>query len=285
MRPSISSQRRRLRAFTSIALALLGMSIAAHAARAQNRTVTAPPASVVRWIGGGTSECRFAGATFAPREDTCFLAIDLLAEGTLEALRVRAGREERLRVVVGDYPYEVQRLTIRDQGYVELSAADAARADRESARIAKLWSRGGPVLDAPPLSAPLERLPAGGRFGAKRILNGEPRSPHTGADYVAAQGTPVLAPADGIVALAEEHFFAGNSIFLDHGDGLISMVFHLHEIFVVPGQRVTRGAVIGTVGSTGRSTGAHLHFGLRWHGARIDPRPLLGKVEALVAAE
>ena len=101
-----------------------------------------------------------------------------------------------------------------------------------------------------------------------------PRSPHTGADYAANQGTPVLAAEAGTVRLAEEHFFSGNSIFIDHGDGLVSMYFHMHELFVSPGDRVTRGAVIGTVGSTGRSTGPHLHFGLRWRGARIDPRPL-----------
>ncbi|MEM1250263.1 MAG: M23 family metallopeptidase, partial [Acidobacteriota bacterium] len=126
-----------------------------------------------------------------------------------------------------------------------------------------------------PLAQPLERLPRGGRFGARRIINGEPRSPHTGADYAANQGTPVLAAADGVVRLAEEHFFGGNSVFLDHGDGLITMYLHLHEIFVDPGESVTRGSVIGTVGSTGRSTGPHLHFGIRWRGARVDPAFLL----------
>ena len=84
-----------------------------------------------------------------------------------------------------------------------------------------------------------------------------------------------------MVGLAEEHFFSGRSIFVDHGNGLVSMYFHLDEIFVRPGQQVTRGAVIGTVGSSGRSTGPHLHFGLRWLGARIDPQQLLGSPEAL----
>ncbi|HVS16088.1 MAG TPA: M23 family metallopeptidase, partial [Thermoanaerobaculia bacterium] len=98
-------------------------------------------------------------------------------------------------------------------------------------------------------------------------------------------GTPVLAAGDGVVALADELFFSGNSIFLDHGDGLVTMYFHLHEVFVAPGESVTRGAVIGTVGSTGRSTGPHLHFGARWRGARVDPALLLGAVERYPRAE
>lgn len=277
---SVSAVRSRLvllHLAVALAWTLLGTALVA-----QTRTVTARPGSVLRWVGEGTTECRFDGTTFKPREDTCYLPIDLLAEGQLEAVRVRDGREERLEIAVGDYPYAVQRLTV-DDSYVDLSAQDAARAEREAAQIAKLWDRAGPALDSPPLSAPLEHLPAGGRFGSRRIFNGQPRNPHTGSDFAADRGTPVLAPADGVVALSGAFFFSGNSIFLDHGDGLISMVFHLTEIFVEPGQRVTRGAVIGTVGSTGRATGPHLHFGLRWHGARIDPKPLLEKVEALEA--
>ncbi|MDE2978565.1 MAG: M23 family metallopeptidase [Acidobacteriota bacterium] len=120
-------------------------------------------------------------------------------------------------------------------------------------------------------------MPAGGRFGAKRIINGEPRSPHTGADYAVPQGTPVLAVEDAVVALAGEFFFSGNAVFLDHGNGLISMYFHLHEVFVEQGDEVPRGRLIGTVGSTGRSTGPHLHFGIRWQGARVDPALWLGE--------
>ncbi|MCY3927496.1 MAG: M23 family metallopeptidase [Acidobacteria bacterium] len=119
-------------------------------------------------------------------------------------------------------------------------------------------------------------MPAGGRFGAKRIINGEPRSPHTGADYAVPRGTPVLAVGDAVVALTGEFFFSGNAVFLDHGNGLISMYFHLHEVFVKQGEEVTRGSRLGSVGSTGRSTGPHLHFGIRWQGARVDPALLLG---------
>ena len=104
---------------------------------------------------------------------------------------------------------------------------------------------------------------------------------HGGADYAMPQGTPVLAVDDAVVALTGEFFFSGNAVFLDHGNGLISMYFHLHEAFVEQGEEVSRGRLIGTVGSTGRSTGPHLHFGIRWQGSRVDPTLMLGRTEAI----
>jgi murein DD-endopeptidase MepM/ murein hydrolase activator NlpD len=119
-------------------------------------------------------------------------------------------------------------------------------------------------------------LPEARSFGSRRILNDEPRSPHSGVDFSGATGTPVFAVADGLVVLADEHYFAGKSIYIDHGDQLVSMYFHLSEISVSEGDAVLSGTSIGAVGATGRVTGTHLHFGLRWHGSRIDPRVLLG---------
>jgi murein DD-endopeptidase MepM/ murein hydrolase activator NlpD len=101
------------------------------------------------------------------------------------------------------------------------------------------------------------------------VLN--PR-PHAGADYRAPEGAPVRAPASGRVVLTGDHFFAGNSIYIDHGQGLITMYFHLSEILVTDGQTVKKGdEPIGLVGKTGRVTGAHLHYGVYLNGARIDP--------------
>ena len=262
-----------------LAVAMVATLLAGALLASAATTVTAPPASVVRWPGDGIERCTFNGRSYPPRDGACLVPVDLLATGTLRAERVRAGVTESLAIEVGEYPYAVQRLTIDDPRRTNPSAEDLERIERESATIAALWSLDGGAHAQLPLAAPLERLPKGGRFGAKRIINGNPSSPHSGMDYSANQGTPVLAAGDGVVKLAEEHFFAGNSIFLDHGDGLLTMYFHLHEIFVEPGERVTRGAVVGTVGSTGRSTGPHLHFGARWRGARVDPALLLGPVE------
>lgn len=238
-------------------------------------TLGVRPGTVVRWPGDDLESCALGERHWSPRSGACWYPIDLLATGAVEVVRERDGRRETRRLEVGDYPYDVQRLTIADDSQVHLSAADLARVERESARIGALWTLDGAPRFELPLAAPLASMPPGGRFGARRIINGEPRSPHTGSDFAADRGTPVLAVAAGRVALAEEYFFSGNSVFLDHGDGLISMYFHLSEIDVEPGQEVERGQRLGLVGSTGRATGPHLHFGLRWHGARIDPALLM----------
>ncbi len=179
-------------------------------------------------------------------------------------------------VRVGAYPYPEQRLEV-DDSKVHLAPEDAERAARESRQVAALWAAAErPAHFTLPLAPPLHQLPAGGRFGARRVFNGEPRSPHSGADYPARTGTPVFAAADGEVVLAAEHFFSGWSVFVDHGGGLVTMYFHLSRMDVQEGDRVRRGQKLGEVGATGRVTGPHLHFGARWHGARVDPSVLLG---------
>ena len=257
----------------------------AAAAIAPAAAQTAPPGSLVHWPGEGIERCLVADRAFAPTEidgqSGCLVPVGLTRTGDIVAERDRDGGRERLSIGLGEYPYSVQRLTIKDQSRVDLSPENLARVQRENALIAKLWGRQGGSRFTLPLGPPLEKLPAGGRFGAKRIINGEPRSPHTGADYAVPQGTPVLAVDDAVVALTGEFFFSGNAVFLDHGNGLISMYFHLHEVFVEQGEEVSRGRLIGTVGSTGRSTGPHLHFGVRWQGARIDPSLLLGESEKI----
>ena len=112
-------------------------------------------------------------------------------------------------------------------------------------------------------------------FGLNRIINGQRRSQHTGVDLRAEKGTPVLASNHGVVVLVDELFFSGTSVILDHGWGLYSMYFHLSEALVKEGDFVRTGAMLGRVGSTGRSTGPHLHWGIRINGARVDPLSLL----------
>ena len=112
-------------------------------------------------------------------------------------------------------------------------------------------------------------------FGAQRILNGEPKRPHFGVDLAAPKGTPILAPADGIVSLAsEEMYFEGSLIMIDHGQGLISYYLHNEDVLVQEGERVTQGQQIATVGSRGRSTGPHLCWRLKWRGRNLDPELL-----------
>lgn len=110
-----------------------------------------------------------------------------------------------------------------------------------------------------------------GVYGSQRVYNGKPRSPHFGLDLAAPRGTPVRAPADGIVLLTHHLFFAGKTVMLDHGRGVTSTYIHLSRIRVTKGQEIRRGEIVGEVGTTGRSTGPHLHWGLNWRQIRLDP--------------
>jgi murein DD-endopeptidase MepM/ murein hydrolase activator NlpD len=243
------------------------------------------PGTVVRWAGEGVEWCEAGGLRFPPLDGACVVPVDLLRKaGPLALARGREGRRETASVLVGPFDYPVQKLTL-PRSMVELSPEDLARVQRENREMARLWTPDGPRRFRLPLAAPLDPLPAGGRFGHRRVINGSPRSPHGGADYSVPQGRAVLAAADGTVALVADQFFGGNAVFVDHGDRLITMYMHLSRVDVAEGQDVKRGERVGAVGSTGRATGPHLHFGVRWRGARVDPALLLGPEEAIPSIE
>jgi murein DD-endopeptidase MepM/ murein hydrolase activator NlpD len=120
--------------------------------------------------------------------------------------------------------------------------------------------------------------PANSNFGSRTIFNGQPRSPHGGVDFASAAGTPVAAAGGGRIAIADDLFFTGNTIVIDHVLGLFSVLEHLSAMSVVEGDVVERGSTVGRVGATGRVTGAHLPWGVRLNGARVDPMSLLAAV-------
>ncbi|MBX3446264.1 MAG: M23 family metallopeptidase [Parvibaculaceae bacterium] len=127
--------------------------------------------------------------------------------------------------------------------------------------------------------------PISGVFGSQRFYNGEPRRPHYGVDVAAPTGTPIVAPAGGLVTLADmDMYFEGGLVFLDHGQGVTSLMMHMSRIDVKAGDRVAQGDVLGAVGGTGRATGPHLHWGLYWRGAWLDPQRLVGPMPAENAA-
>ncbi len=290
--PPVSTLRplNRLKRLLCLAISLCWIGPFAGSALAAQEPLEVAPGSTVRWIALGTQTCHLRGAagddrSWPAKKGICYIPIDLTRTGTIEAMRTFPdGRYERLTLRVGDYPYPEQHIKLQDDSRVNLSDANAARAGRERKLIDALWPRETASQFELPLHPPLAQLPEGGRFGTRRVFNGQPRGPHTGRDYSVPRGTPVLATANGRVELAGDHFFGGKSIFIDHGEGLISMYFHLDSIDVEQGQLVERGKPIGKVGSTGRSTGPHLHFGLRWHGARVDPAPLMADPEKLTSA-
>ncbi len=122
-----------------------------------------------------------------------------------------------------------------------------------------------------------------GVYGSQRILNGEPRAVHYGVDIAAPRGTPITAPADGLVTLAySEMYLSGNTLILDHGHGVSSTMIHMDSIAVHEGQSVRRGDVVGTLGATGRATGPHLDWRINWFETRIDPERLAGPMPASV---
>jgi murein DD-endopeptidase MepM/ murein hydrolase activator NlpD len=112
-------------------------------------------------------------------------------------------------------------------------------------------------------------------FGHRRFFNGQPRNPHSGLDIAASTGTPVLAPSSGQVVLVDDLYYNGKTVFLDHGQGLITMYCHLSEHAVAEGSTVEQGQIIGLVGATGRVTGPHLHWSVSLNGYRVDPNTLM----------
>jgi murein DD-endopeptidase MepM/ murein hydrolase activator NlpD len=171
---------------------------------------------------------------------------------------------------VADKRYASQSLKVAPR-QVDLSPADLARVTDERVRIDHDLSH---WTEPPPESLRLPQPVPGPRsssFGMRRVFNGEARNPHSGMDIASPGGTPVLAPIAGTVVDTGEYFFNGNTVFLDHGRGLISMYCHLSTVDVKPGQRVAAGTELGTVGMTGRATGPHLHWGVSLNRAWVDP--------------
>ncbi len=174
----------------------------------------------------------------------------------------------------GNKQYASQSLKVAPR-QVNLSAADLARVNEEKIRIDHALSH---WTEPPPESLRLSQPVPGPRsssFGSRRIFNGEARNPHSGMDIAAPSGTPVLVPIAGTVVDTGRYFFNGNTVFVDHGRGLISMYCHLSAIDVKPGQRLAAGTRIGAVGMTGRATGPHLHWGLSLNRAWVDPEMFL----------
>jgi murein DD-endopeptidase MepM/ murein hydrolase activator NlpD len=194
------------------------------------------------------------------------LAMELEEDGRLLRL------ERVLRVLKSAYP--VQQLTL-PRRFTDLDPATLARVATEKAVVSQVWEASTPRQWREPFRFPLEGMFGGSGFGVRRVINGEPRAPHSGLDVAAPAGTVVLAANTGRVALLADQFFSGTLVILDHGQGLFTMYFHLQESLVREGQQVGRGQPIGRVGTTGRSSGPHLHWGVRLQGARIDPLELL----------
>jgi murein DD-endopeptidase MepM/ murein hydrolase activator NlpD len=181
------------------------------------------------------------------------------------------GQKEPIAFQVAAKEYAEQHITIKDKRKVNPTALDMKRITRERGRINKALGQwraqaGVQTRFIPPVMGPLSSP-----FGLRRFFNEQPRKPHSGIDIAAPSGATIRAPAAGRIIETGDFFFNGNSVFIDHGQGLITMYCHMSRIDVKPGQQVAQGEAIGAVGQTGRVTGPHLHWGVSLNDARIDP--------------
>tara|TARA_R110000751_G_C13753848_1_gene478578 strand:+ start:909 stop:1739 length:831 start_codon:yes stop_codon:yes gene_type:complete len=202
------------------------------------------------------------------------VGIDLKTAPGQQRLQVDGGQQ--VAFDVHGKKYEEQHITLRNKSQVNPAPAQLQRIQRELdaqlAAYAQFSSR-------QPSNLLLDRPVPGSlssAFGLRRFFNGEERNAHSGLDFAAATGTPIKAPAAGKVILTGNYFFNGNTVFVDHGQGLISMFCHLSHIDVSVGNEVERGGLLGKVGSTGRATGPHLHWNVSLNGNRVDPAIFIG---------
>jgi murein DD-endopeptidase MepM/ murein hydrolase activator NlpD len=187
----------------------------------------------------------------------------------------RQGEKHSQRFTVASKQYAVQRITLKNKRMVNPTVEDLVRIGKESKLIHHALAT---WRTTPQVNLNFE-MPVKGiitsPFGLRRIFNGEPRKPHSGLDIAADVGTPIHAPSPGVVLVTGNFFFDGNTVLLDHGQGLVTMYCHMSRIDVKPGEHIQRGQVIGLVGRTGRVTGPHLHWGVSLNDTMVEPHLFL----------
>lgn len=273
-----------IRAFCLLFTALLALPV--HAEGFISRTLNKPVPGGVAVVQLG-QDAAVPTATFQGkpvlvvreegRDWIAIVGIPLTTKAGSQQIVVKQGGASRnLGFSVDSKHYKEQHITLKNTRQVNPLPEDLKRINRELAEQTaayRSFSPGTPsnlVLDKPvngPLSSP---------FGLRRFFNGEERNPHSGLDFAVPAGTPIKSPAAGKVILIGNYFFNGNTVFVDHGQGFISMFCHMSKIDVKVGDQVPRGGVVGRVGATGRATGPHMHWNVSLNDARVDPAIFIG---------
>ncbi|MBV7500193.1 peptidoglycan DD-metalloendopeptidase family protein [Achromobacter sp. ACM05] len=207
------------------------------------------------------------------------VGIPLTVKPGQEQVQVKDGGGTRqVAFTVGAKDYVAQHISLKNRRQVDPNPDDLKRIERELAEQVEAYR--GFRAGITPSNLILDRPVDGGRlsspFGLRRFFNGQERNPHSGLDFAVPAGTPIKAPAAGVVVLVGDYFFNGKTVFLDHGQGFVSMFCHMSAISVKVGDEVPRGGVVGKVGATGRATGPHLHWNVSLNDARIDPAIFIG---------
>jgi len=207
------------------------------------------------------------------------VGIPLSVKPGQEQVQVKdAGGNRQVAFTVRAKDYVAQHITLKNQRQVDPNPDDLKRIERELAEQVEAYR--GFRAGVTPSNLILDRPVNGGRlsspFGLRRFFNGQERNPHSGLDFAVPAGTPIKAPAAGVVVLVGDYFFNGKTVFLDHGQGFVSMFCHMSAISVKVGDEVPRGGVVGKVGATRRETGPHLHWNVSLNDARIDPAIFIG---------
>lgn len=268
-------------------LAAWGLTVAAAASTIDSSLApridaknTVVPGGIYRWTPpAGATDIRFNNRPVMRLRDQILVGIPLNHPlGAANLAYVLNGQDASHSFSVVDKAYTEQHITLQNREMVNPNPEQLVRIRGESQRQRALYLQ---YSDAPPPSAGFIQ-PLQGRisslFGHRRFFNGQARNPHSGLDIAAPTGSEISAPAAAEVTLVDDLYYNGKTIFLDHGQGLITMYCHLSESLVTEGERVEQGEVIGLVGATGRVTGPHLHWSVSLNGYRVDPQSMMAEL-------
>lgn len=249
---------------------LIGLALPATTAFAN---ATSVPGGVYAWsVPAGASDIRFQNNPVFVVGQTALVGIPIRqALGPAQITFAYGGQDQTHTFEIVDKRYTEQRITLQNKEMVSPNPKQLERIRAESKRQRAIYATVSAPMDlSTGFSMPLEGITTS-LYGHRRFFNDQPRSPHSGLDIAAPTGTPIVAPAQARVALVDDLYYNGKSVFLDHGQGLITMYCHLSEQTVSTGELVQQDQVIGLVGATGRVTGPHLHWSVSLNGYRIDP--------------
>ncbi|MEE2784336.1 MAG: M23 family metallopeptidase [Pseudomonadota bacterium] len=266
------------------ALALAGFFVAT--INAYSDPPSAIPGGVYLFpIPNGATDIRFRDKPVFTINDHALIAIPMQQTPGSATLTYKVQKETKSHpFTVRSHAYTEQHITLENEAMVTPPDDVRERIQEESRRQRRLYIQHRPEQSVDDgFMKPLQGITTS-LFGHKRFFNGKPRSPHSGLDIAADTGTPIAAAGGGTITLSDALYFNGNTIFIDHGKGLVTMYCHMSKLDVREGASVNKGQTIGRVGSTGRATGPHLHWSVSLNGVRVNPTLFMQLLNQVIKA-